>query len=242
MSWLTKILGKDGTTQAGVDPFFSSQRTSARPLDLTNGGGYRVARRSGTLAATLAANGLLAGWTWASSTHLCVIHRIRAQLFANLAFTAAFNDMSFYAINTRSYSGADTGGAGNTAMTATGNNLKKRTNYATSQFATVGAFRIAGTAVISGGTGTDDTDPFAYSLAGKPNNVNAAAGTEFLDSQNLVTLDYEPDLGDAVSPHVYAQNEGFRIRNGPIVWPAAGTGVLVVQVDWSEVENARFPG
>jgi hypothetical protein len=198
--------------------------------------------RSGTLAATLAANGLLFGFQWASATHLAVIHRIKAQLWANLAFTAAFNDMSFCAMRTRSYSVADTTGTGNTAATLTGHNGKIRTSYATSQFATVGAIRCAGTAVIAGGTGTDDTNFLACSTFGKPNNVNAAAGTEFLDTQGAILLDYQPSLADGESPDVYAQNEGFRLRNGPIVWPAAGTGVLSVMIQWSEIELARFPG
>lgn len=242
MSWLARQLGKDGSSQLGIDPYFSAARISARPLDLTNGGSYRIAMRSGTLAATLAANGLLFGFRWASSTHLAIIHRVRAQLWANLAFTAAFNDMSLQMFQTRSFTVSDTGGSGNTTATVSGNNLKKRTSYATTQFATAGSIQMAGTAVISGGTGTDDAHACAFSWVGKPNNVNVAAGTEFLDSQGLCLLDYEPDMASGVSPLIFAQNEGFRLRNGPIVWPAAGTGILTCMVDWSEVENARFPG
>lgn len=220
---------------ATVDPTTKGLRTSARPIEYGTGGSYRVALRSGTLAAALAANGLLYAFRWGDPTLLAVVHRIRAQLWGNLAFTAAFNDMSLQAFVTRSYNASESAGAGAVDATLTGNNGKKRTSHGTSKIATNGQIRIAGTAVISGGTGTDDTNPFVYSDLGKPNVVNAAAGTEYLGAQPLVKLDYEPDIGDGVHPHVFAQNEGFRIRNGPVVWPAAGTGVLVVQVDWSEV-------
>lgn len=219
-----------------VDPVAKALRTSSRPIEIGSGGSYRVALRSGTIAAQLAANGLIYSFRWGDATLLAVIHRIRAQLFANIAFTAAFNDMSLRAYITRSYTASDSSGGGSpTAATLTGNNGKKRTSHATSKIATNGDLRILGTAVISGGSGTDDTDPFLHSQVGKPNVVNVAAGTEYLAPQPIVTMEYEPDIGDGVYPHVFAQNEGFRIRNGPVIWPAAGTGILVVTVDWSEV-------
>lgn len=242
MAWGIRLLGKDLVSFGAVDPFFSALRVSARPLDLTNGGTYRVAVRTGTLAATLAANAIIGALRWDSSTHKCILHRLRAQIFANLAFTAAFNDMSMYAIGTRGYTASDTAGAGNTALTMTGNNAKVATAHQTSQFSTQGDIRIAGTAAMTGGTGTDDAHPFAYSQVGKPNVVNVAAGTEYVAAQPVCTLDYEPDMGDGVHPHLFAADEGFRLRNGPVVWPAAGTGIMVMQISWSEVENARFPG
>lgn len=221
---------------ATVDPTTKAIRISPRPLEYGAGGSYRVALRSGTLAATLAANGLLYSFRFGNNAGLlAVIHQIRAQLFANLAFTAAFNDMSLQAFITRAYTANDTVGAGSVLATLSGNNGKKRTSHGTSLLNTDGQARIAGTAVLSGGTGTDDANPFAVSQAGKPNVVNAAAGTEELAPQPIITLDYEAVMGDGAHPHVFAANEGFRIRNGPVVWPAAGTGVLVVQVDWSEV-------
>ena len=226
-----QLQGNGGTVAEVDGTTYRAFRTTARPIDYTTGGSYRHAIRSGTIAATLAANGIIYAFRW-GDTSLAVIHRIRAQLFANIAFTAAFNDMSMYAKIGRSYTASHTG---QTAGTLTGNNAKLRTSMPTSKIATNGDIRIANTAVLGGGTVTEDTDPFVYSIVGKPNVVNVATGTEFLAPQPMVTLDYEPDMGDGVHPLVLAQNEGFLIHNGPVVWPAAGTGVLVVQVNWSEV-------
>jgi hypothetical protein len=237
MSLLQKILGTDGATQLAVDPYTHGARTSPRPIDVSSGGAYRHAIRSGTIAATLAANGIIYAFRWGDSSLNCVVQRIRAQLFANIAFTGAFNDMSMYAKVGRAYTASHTG---QTAAVLTGNNAKLRTDFPTSKIATNGDIRIANTAVLGGGTVTEDTDPFVYSQVGKPNVVNVAAGTEYLSAQPLVTLDYEPDMGDGVHPLLLEQNEGFIIHNGPVVWPAAGSGVLVVQVQWAEVLAAAL--
>lgn len=222
---------------ASVDAYTKALRASVRPIELTGGGQYRHAIRSGTLAATLAANGLLYSFRWGDATLNALIMRIRAQLFANIAFTAAFNDMSMYAKVGRAFTASHTGG---TAGTLTGNNGKLRTDFPTSKIPTNGDLRIANTAVLAGGTVTEDTDPFAYSSVGKPNIVNAAAATEYLAAQPLVQLDYEPDMADGVHPLLLEQNEGFTIRNGPVVWPAAGTGILVVQVQWAEIPTTAL--
>lgn len=232
--------GADATI-ATADPLWKALRSSPRPLDLTGGGSFRVALRSGTLPAALAANGLLFHFRFGNHANFkAVLHRVRVQVHANLLFTTAFHDMSLRGYVTRGYTVNDSTGAGATAATLSGNNAKKRTADATSLINTDGGIRIAGTAVLSGGTGTDDTDPFLHSIIGRPNNLNPAVATEFLEPVPLITLDYEPGIGDGVMPHVFAANEGFRIRNGPTVWPAAGTGILVVTVDWSEVPNAAL--
>lgn len=222
---------------ATVDPYTKAMRAAVRPIEITGGGQYRHAIRSGTLAATLAANGIIYSFRWGDSSLNCLIMRIRAQLFANIAFTAAFNDMSMYGKVGRAFTASHTGG---TAGTLTGNNGKLRTDFATSKIATNGDLRIANTGVLAGGTVTEDADPFVYSTVGKPNIVNVASGTEYLAGQPLVQLDYEPDMGDGVHPLLLEQNEGFVIHNGPVVWPAAGTGILVVQTQWAEIPTTAL--
>lgn len=209
---------------------FRAWRGTARPIDYGAGGSYQNSMRSGTIAAVLAANAVLYSFRNPSATLLAVIHRVRIQLWANLAFTAAFNDMSCRMHVARAYTAGFT--TNGTAATLTGNNAKMRTSMATC--ASVIHILNTSNAGLTGGTATEDTDPMAISNIGKPNVVNAAAGTEYLASQPLITLDYEPDMGDGAHPLVLAQNEGFVVRNG-LVWPAAGTGVVVVRTAWSEV-------
>jgi hypothetical protein len=201
-----------------------------RPIDYGAGGSYRNSMRSGTIAAVLAVNANIYSFRNPSATFLAVIHRVRAQMWANLAFTNAYNDLSIKAHIARSYTTGHT--TNGTAATLTGNNAKMRTSMATC--ASIIHILNTSNAGLTGGTATPDTDPFIISQIGKPNNPNVAVGTETLVAQPIVQLDFEPDMGDGSHPLVLAQNEGFLIQNG-LVWPAAGTGVLKVEVAWSEV-------
>jgi len=230
-----QIQGNGGTIAEVDGSVFRAVRVVPRPLDYSTGGAYRNAMRSGTIAAVLVANANVYSFRNPSSTLTAVIHRVRAQVWGNLAFTAAFNDMSLKMHVARSYTATHT--TNGTAATLTGNNAKLRTSMATC--AAIIHVLNTNNAGITGGTATLDTDPMAISLIGKPNVVNATAATEYLAAQPLMVLDYEPDMGDGAMPLTLAQNEGFVIQNG-LVWPAAGTGVVVVQTQWSELPNANF--
>jgi hypothetical protein len=186
--------------------------------------------RSGTIAAVLVANANVYSFRNPSATFLAIVHRVRAQMWGNAIFTAAFQDMSMKMHVARSYTtGFTTNG---TAATLTGNNAKMRTSMATC--ASIIHILNTSNAGLTGGTSTTDTDPFVISQIGKVTNDNIAAGTAFMPAQSLITIEYEPDMGDGSHPLVLAQNEGFLIQNG-LVWPAAGTGVVKVEVAWSEV-------
>jgi len=225
-----QIQGNGGVVGEVDGTIFRTLRITPRPIDYGSGGAYQNCMRSGTIAAVLVVNGILYSFRNPSASLLVIIHRVRVQLFANLAFTAAFNDMSCRMHIARSYTtGFTTNG---TAATLTGNNAKLRTTMPTC--ASIIHILNTSNAGLTGGTATEDTDPMAISNLGKPNVVNAAAGTEYVAAQPLITLDYEPDMGDGAHPLVLAQNEGFLIRNG-LVWPAAGTGVVVVRTAWSEL-------
>ena len=225
-----QIQGNGGTVTEVDGTTYRALRITPRPIDYTTGGSYRHAIRSGTIAAVLAANANIYSFRNPSATFLAVIHRVRAQVFANIAFTAAFNDMSMKMHVARGYTTGHT--TNGTAGTLTGNNAKLRTSMATC--ASVIHIINTSNAGLTGGTATVDTDPMGISQIGKPNVVNAVAATEYLSAQPIVNLEFEPDIGDGSHPLVLAQNEGFLIQNG-LVWPAAGTGVLKVEVAWSEV-------
>jgi hypothetical protein len=182
---------------------------------------------SGTIAAALAANAVLFSFRWGDATRLAVVTYISLRFQALTLFTAAtLVDFGFDAYVGRSFSANHTGG---TAATLTGNSMKTRASMGTTLLTDL---RVASTAALGGGTITLDGNAFASSI-GDPQTVNPAAGTE----EQLVndpSLEWRPDVASGEHPLVFAQNEGFVLRNRG-VWPAAGTGVIAVNVRWAEV-------
>jgi hypothetical protein len=216
--------------QLEVDPLFDAARMSVRPLEPGTGGHYQFAKRTGTMAAALAANAVVFSFRWGSSTHLAVIEKIRLY-FQPLAVYTAHQEITFEAYVARSFTASHTGG---TAGTFTGNNGKTRTSHPTSQIATNGDVRISSTAALAGGTLTIDADPFDIGL-GSPNIVNAAAGTAY-PAYNRPVLEHIKTVASGEHPIILAQNEGIVIRNA-VAWGAAGTAVLSVEIVWAEVQT-----
>lgn len=67
---------------------------------------------------------------------------------------------------------------------------------------------------------------------GHPNR--RTPGTPIEESLDQVPLLlFNPDLGHGEHPLVLGQNEGLVIRNRT-AWPAAGTGILQVEMAWTE--------
>lgn len=191
-------------------------------------GHYRVAVVTGTLAAALAAAAQLFQFKWTDATRFAVIHRVRATFLPLTLFTAATltDATSFGLFVVRSY----TAGGGGTALTLTGNNAKQRASMGTTL---VSEIRIASTAALTAAT-TLDAQAVAVSLR-KPNRVNPAAATEeVITSDAASVLEYIPDVARGEHPLVLSSNEGLVIANRT-GWPAAGTGILSVELAWSEV-------
>lgn len=220
--------GVTPTVLATVDSTFKALRQSPRPIEFGAGTHIAVAKRTGTMAAALAANAVIWSFRWGDGTLLALLMRLRV-MFQTLTVFTAHQEVSFEAYVGRSFSASHTGG---TAATLTTNSGKKRTSLTTSKIATNGDWRIASTAALGGGTVTLDNDPFTVGL-GSPNVVNAAAGTAY-SPYNRPEIDYHAWTSDGRHPHVFAQNEGAVIRNG-VVWPVAGTAVLSVESDHVEV-------
>lgn len=220
------VLGAGGST-------FRALKTQAMPLDYGSLGHYRIQSVTGTLAAALAAGSGTAGhvfaFRWGDATRLCVITKLKTRFLPLTPFTAATltDHTSFDAFIVRSYTASHTGG---TALTPTGNNNKMRTSMGTSLATDV---RIATTAALTAGTHTFDAFPFAQSIR-KGNRVNPAAATEETIMPQADGMEMEFDMGGGDHPITLAQNEGIVIRNRT-VWPAAGTGILTVQIAWAEL-------
>jgi hypothetical protein len=184
---------------------------------------------TGTLAAALAAGAVLFSWRWTDATRFAVLTKLKTRFLPLTLFTAATltDHTSVDAYVGRAFITSHTGG---TALTPTGNNAKMRTSMGTSL---VGDARIATTAALASGGLTLDAFPFAQSIR-KGNRVNPAAATEEVVLPQADGMELDFDMGGGDHPVVFAQNEGFVIRNRT-VWPAAGTGILSVAVAWAEV-------
>ena len=212
----------DGTT-------FRAWRSTGKPMDHGSLGHYRFSVVTGTLAAALAANAVIFSARWGDATRLCVVTSFRTRFMPLTPYTAAtLNDhSSFDAFIGRSFSASHTGG---TAMTLTGNSFKMRASMGSTLFTDL---RIATTAALGGGTITLDPHPFAQSLR-KGNRVNPAAATEEIIMPTTDGLNVDFSVSNGEHPLVLVQNEGIVVRNRT-VWPAAGTGILLIEMAWAEV-------
>lgn len=228
MSWVHRLLGRDGTSQLAVDPGNFAARISHRPIEYGTKGIYRLSVVTGTLAAALAAGAQVYQFKWTDAAVLAVLLKLRTRFLPLTPFTAATltDHTSFDAYKVSAYAG----GGGGTALTLTSPNAKTRATMA----ASLAAINIATTAALTAAT-TLDAQPFAQSIR-KGNRVNPAAATEEVIMPQMDGLAYEPDVTSGEQPLLMAQNEGFVIRNRT-VWPAAGTGILLVEAVWAEVPS-----
>lgn len=224
-----KILGSTSGVAAEVGS------AAAKALHVVNriipegaGGHYKYAGVTGTIAANLAALAQLFQVKWTDASKLFVLLRFQAQFQTLTAFTAAtLTDFGFDLIKATAVGGM----GGGTDLGASAPS-KMRTSFAASLLGATGMFRIATTAALTAQT-TLDAYPFCQSV-GKPQRANPAAATEE-PTPNLPTLLYAPDIGSGEAPLILAQNEGFCLRNRA-VWPAAGTGIVSVQMAWAELD------
>lgn len=201
----------------------------AKPNDHGVLGHYRLSVVSGTIAAALAANAVMFAARWGDATRLALITSLRTRFLPLTPFTAATltDHTSVDAVTGRTYTASHTGG---TALTLTGNSFKMRASMGTTLFTDL---RMMTTAALGGGTITLDPHPFSQSIR-KGNRVNPAAATEevVLPQADGLNIDFDTARGE--HPILLVQNEGIVIRNRT-VWPAAGTGVLLVEMAWSEL-------
>lgn len=194
-----------------------------KPTPYSTLGHYRLAATSGTIAAALAANAQLFTWRWTDATRLCVISRVKLSFQALTVFTAGtVTDFGFDMFKATSVSA----GGGGTAITAFS---KMRSSMSASLLGATDV-RIATTAALTALT-TLDGSAIAQSI-GDPNLTNPAGGTEEARVSDP-TLLFEADMSRGDHPLVLSQNEGFVLRNRT-VWPAAGTGIVQVEVAWCE--------
>ena len=207
---------------------FSAMHVTLKPLAPSSSlGAYRVAATTGTLAAALAASAQLFYLRWTDATRFCVIHRFRAEFQPLTPFTAA--TLTDFGFDLHKATAVSAGGGG-TDLGASAK-TKMRTSMGASLTDSTGLMRIATTAGLTAVT-TLDALPIAQSV-GDTQRVNPAAATEEVFVNNPA-LEYVANMAAGEYPLVLAQNEGLVLRNRT-VWPAAGTGLVTVQMSWSEV-------
>jgi hypothetical protein len=181
-------------------------------------GAYTVAVATGNIAATLAAGSTLFSCRWGDATRLMLLKEVWCMGIVTGAITTAVN-FDLEAVVARNFTGSDTGG---TAISLAGSNNKRRTSMGSSL---VTDMRVASTAALTAGTRTPDTQAFGR-LQGF---TGTAQGTKIFDA-SLSAL-WEADVNQY--DFVFAQNEGFLIRN-PLAGPATGTISLAFRIEWSE--------
>jgi hypothetical protein len=198
----------------------------AKPTDHGTLGHYRVSVVTGTLAAALAANAQVFQFKWTDATRFAVITSVRTRFMPLTPFTAATltDHTSFDMVVVRSYAL----GGGGTTLTLTGDNNQMRSNMG----ASLATINVSTTTALTAAT-TLDLQPVAQSIR-KGNRVNPAAATEEVIMPTFDGLNFETSVDRGEHPLVLSQNEGFVIRNRT-VWPAAGTGILLIECIWSEV-------
>lgn len=201
----------DGTSYRAI-------RTTMRPLDAGNLGHYRL---STTVALTVsqAANGTLFSFRWGDATRLCSLQFIRLEVQQTAAATATIAPI-FEVVQARSFTASDSAG---TALTLTGNSFKKRSSMGTTLVTDIRKSAVAAGCTV--GTRTLDADP-----------VMVLPSVQTITAINQTTYNKSLDFTDGHDhPFIFAQNEGFIVRGPTVVFGAAGTANLVVDVGWVEV-------
>lgn len=204
-----------------------AQHVTTKPLPHGALGHYRIAATTGTLAAALAAASQLFYVRWTDATRFFVLHKFKAEFQCLTPFTA--NTLTDFGFDLFKATAVSAGGGGTDlgALVKT----KMRTSMGASLLDAAGLMRISTTGLLTAIT-TLDATAIAQSL-GDSQRVNPAAATEE-QCVNDPTLTYVCDMAGGEHPLVLAQNEGLVLRNRT-VWPAAGTGIVTVNMVWSEV-------
>lgn len=229
MSWLFKLLGKDGTNQQAVDPKHFAARTSLRPMELGARGAYSIGLSTGVLPAGLGANSEVFQFRWSHATLFAILRQVRvAAAVSTTAFVAGVPPQ----LELRMAHGWTVQGTLGTGITFGTDDSKKRQNFAQTAMA-AGDCRIATTAALGAGTKTLQ----GTALATMNGNIAGATVTTQIIPPGTVL--WQRDTGDEY-PVVLAQNDGVVIRSVEV--PGTGTWKLTVTFEWSEIDPGVVDG
>lgn len=227
MSWMHRILGADGTSQAKVGATTGALRTMNTPLEYGSLGHYRVNHRC-VLVANQAANSRIFE-VRNSGTSLLIPTRLAIKWVSSSAHTAIIED-SLDVYKVTGFTVVDT----TNTVTLTGS-VKRTTGMTAtaSAGAVLRGLTIAGNANgMTGGTLTKDS-----SSVGQVPMILAQAVMAATD-----TASRYPQIGDifddvnGTHPFVFAQNEGLIVENRVLLGAAAGSSVYI-DFSWAEVPS-----
>lgn len=230
MGILQKLLGKDGSTQLGVDSKHFAARVSGRPQEVGTKGAYALGCTTGVIAAALGANSEIFQFRW-TSTNFCLLRSIQVSATVSTTFFAAGVPVQLEGRVARTWSADGTGG---TALVfSTANTNKKRTDFALSSLSDTGV-RVSTTAALGAGTKTLDTNAFANIAA--PGPITASLNGQIIAPGTLL---WQRNTHDEY-PFLFEQNEGFVIRS--VAVPATGTWTAAFIIEWAELDPAAVEG
>lgn len=212
-----QVQGNGGAVAEVDGTSYRALRVTERPADVGSLGHYRLSSTI-ALVATQAANGTLFSFRWTDATRLCSIQEIRLECQQTAAATATIAP-AFEVFAARSFTVADSAG---TALTLTGNSFKKRTSFGTTLVNDIRKSSAA--AGLTAGTRTLDAD--AILQMGTVQTIT-----------NINTTTYVKQVGVDPNDHpfILATNEGIIVRGPTVVFGAAGTANLIVDIDWFEI-------
>ncbi len=217
MSWVHRVLGRDGTSQLEVDANYFAAAVRIKPIPWGVLGHYRVNHRC-LLAAAQAANSRIFE-VRNSGANLIVPTRLVIKTVQSAAGTAQDNSLDVF--KATAFSAVDT----TNTVTPTAS-IKRASMAAAPGGAAIRGVTIAGAAAgMTGGTLTKD----GGAVGQHPISVQAAVQWPPVVSDIL-------DDVNGTHPWVFANNEGFEIENR--VLNVTSYGVMVyIDFSWAEVTS-----
>ncbi len=213
-----QIQGVGGQVVDAGGSAYKALKVQCMPFDFGARGAFKKSLKTGTMAAGLGAAAPIFSFRWTDTSRLAVITKVMLDGFGSLTgFTAGQALLSL--MIARAFSVADAVNGGTTGSVAAAM-TKLRTSMADTLAA---AILISGTATLTPGTRTLDTDAIGQWMYSLPVTANA----NFMSSPAAL-LDATQDG----HPVVLAANEGLVI-NATV--PATGTWLSGVTICWSEV-------
>lgn len=204
-------------------------RHTALSGDYDISGSFRRGVRSGKVT-TLAADGIIFTLRWPSSTHKMLLKYVGARFTTAVAYGTA-QETGCYLQIARSYTVNGTNGTAldfGSTLTGAGKSL---TAQSTSKI-TAGCARVATTAVVTAGT-IGAADPGSIgTITGWAGALGALIPASPSRGDGYGTL-FDARLSTHEAPLVFAQNEGFEIKN-LVLMGATGEGFWDFLLEWDE--------
>lgn len=212
-----QIQGNGGVVAEVDGSTFRAQRVTVKPNEYGAFGHFQLSTLV-PLLASQTVNGTLFSFRWGDATRLCIPAYIRLECIQTVAATATIMP-AFDVVVARGWTVSDSTG---TAITLTGNNMKKRTNMGTTLVTDIR--KSSATGGLTAGTRTLDSEA-----------ILQMPTVQTITTTNTTTYRKETDFTNAADhPLVFAQNEGFIIRGPSVGFGVAGTASLFVEVTWLE--------